>query len=61
MSTHKLHFGAKIRKIDYPCIPQFYYIKVGYKVVYITRTCYPDVKKMLRISIHLHSEINPNS
>ena len=27
----------------YPCKPQFYYIKVGCKGVYITMTCYPDV------------------
>ena len=27
----------------YPCKPQFYYIKVGCKGVYITRTCYQDV------------------
>ena len=41
-STHNLCFGAKIRKIGIPCIPQFYYIKVGFKGVYITRTCFPD-------------------
>ena len=36
-STHKLCFGAKTRKIVYPCKPQFYYmyIKVEYKWVYI--------------------------
>ena len=28
----------------YPCKPQFYYIKVGCKGVYITRTCLHDVK-----------------
>ena len=38
-STHNLCFRAKIRKT---CKPQFYYIKVGCKWVYITRTCYPD-------------------
>ena len=44
MSTHNLCFRAKIRKIGtvYPCVPQFCYIKVGYKGVYITRTCFPD-------------------
>ena len=43
-STHNLCFGAKIRKKNvYPCKPQFYYIKVGCKGVYILRTCYPDV------------------
>ena len=41
-STHNLCFRAKIRKIDIPLIPQFCYIKVGFKGVYITRTCYPD-------------------
>ena len=41
MSTHNLCFRAKIRK-KYPCTPQFHYIKVGCKGVYITRTCYPD-------------------
>ena len=41
-STHNLCFRAKIRKNVYPCKPQFYFIKVGCKGVYITRTCYPD-------------------
>ena len=31
MSTHNLCFRAKIRKNEYPCKPQFYYIKVGWK------------------------------
>ena len=44
-STHNLYFGAKIRKKVYPCIPQFYYIKVGFKGVYISRTCFPDESK----------------
>ena len=39
MSTHNLCFEAKIRKIG---IPQFCYIKVGFKGVYISRTCFPD-------------------
>ena len=43
MSTHDLCFRAKIRKNEYPCKPQFYYIKVGCKGVFITQTCYPDV------------------
>ena len=38
-STHNLCFGAKIRKIG---IPQFCYIKVGFKGVYLLRTCFPD-------------------
>ena len=29
MSTHNLCFGVKIRKLVYPCISQFYYMK-GY-------------------------------
>ena len=41
-STHNQCFRAKIRKNVYPCKPQFYYIKVGCKGVYITRTCYHD-------------------
>ena len=41
-STHKLCFGAKIRKIGMPCKPQFLYIKVGFKGIYFSWTCYPD-------------------
>ena len=41
-STHDLCFGAKIRKNVYPCKPQFYYIKVGCKGVFVTRTCFRD-------------------
>ena len=43
MSTHNLCFEAKIRKIVYPCKPQFYYIKVGCKGVFVTQTCFHDV------------------
>ena len=39
MSTHNLCFGSKIRKI-----PQFYYIKVGFKGVNILRTYFPGEK-----------------
>ena len=42
MSTHNLCFRAKIRKNVYPCTPQFPYIKVGCKGVFITRTCLHD-------------------
>ena len=42
MSTHNLCFRAKIRKNVYPCKPQLYYMKVGCKGVYITRTCFHD-------------------
>ena len=41
-STHNLCFGAKIRKNVYPCKPHFYYIKVGCKGVFITRTCFHE-------------------
>ena len=41
-STHNLCFGAKIRKNVYPCKPQLYYIKVGCKGVFVTRTCFRD-------------------
>ena len=43
MSTHNLCFGAKIRIIGIPMYTQFCYIKVGFKGVYITRTCFHDV------------------
>ena len=43
MSTHNLCFGSKIRKIIYPFTPQFYYIKVGFKGVYFSWTCFPDI------------------
>ena len=42
MSTHNLCFRAKIRKTVYPCKPQFNYIKVGCKGVFITQICYHD-------------------
>ena len=41
-STHNQCYGVKIRKIVYPCKPQFYYIKVGCKGVFVTRTCFRD-------------------
>ena len=37
-STHDLCFRVLEKKV-YPCKPQFYYIKVGCKGVYITQTC----------------------
>ena len=30
-------------KMAYPCIPQFHYITLGFKGVYITWACYRDV------------------
>ena len=41
-STHNLCFGAKIKKKAIPCKPQFCYIKVGCKGVFVTRTCFRD-------------------
>ena len=41
-SNHNLCFEAKIRKNVYPCKPKFYYIKVGCKGVFVTRTCFRD-------------------
>ena len=37
-------FWSKNKKIGIPRIPQFFYIKVGFKGVYISRTCFPDVE-----------------
>ena len=40
----QLMFWSKNKKNRYyPCIPQFYYIKVGFKWVFIAWTCFPDV------------------
>ena len=48
-STHNLCFGAKIRKNMYTRVnPTFFYIKVGCKGVFITRTCYPDERISLK-------------
>ena len=46
--THDLCFRAKLRKNVYHCKPQFYYIKVGYKGVYITLTCNHNARKTKR-------------
>ena len=35
-------FWSKNKKNVYPCKPQFYYIKVGIKGVFVTRTCFHD-------------------
>ena len=43
MSTHNLCFGSKIRKIVYPCVPHFYNVKVGFKVVTVSPAYFPDV------------------
>ena len=37
-------FWSKNKKKNvYPCKPQFYYIKVGCKGVFVTQTCFHDV------------------
>ena len=46
--THNQCFGAKIRKNVYPCKPQFYYIKVGCKWVFVTGTCLRNVLSIKR-------------
>ena len=42
--THKLCFGAKNQETNRytPAYPSFFYIKVGFKGVYISRTCFSD-------------------
>ena len=52
-STHNLCFRAKVRKNEYPCKPQFYYIKVGCKGVFITRTCFHDGSSFGLIDLQL--------
>ena len=47
MSTHNLCFGAKLRKIGKP-VNQFCYVKIGFRWVYITRTCFRDAYEPLR-------------
>ena len=37
-------FWSENKKKVYPCKPQFYYIKVGCKGVFVTRTCFHDVQ-----------------
>ena len=46
-STHNLCFGAKIRKIGIPLQTPVFLYKSGFKGVFDTRTCFPDVKRRL--------------
>ena len=54
-------------KIVYPCIPQFYYVKLWFKVVYIARTCYLDVTcsfpgaslKIIQLLQHFEHLVSP--
>ena len=44
LEVSAMYVWIKIRKLGtsiYPCKPQFFYIKVGFMGVYITRTCFP--------------------
>ena len=54
-SNHNLCFRVKIRKDVYPCTPQFYYIEVWCKWVYITRVCLLCVQKDRTSSVYLAS------
>ena len=48
MSAHNLFFFSRNKKNNvYPCKPQFYYIKVGFKGVKILLACFRDVKIVL--------------
>ena len=41
--THNLCLSRNSKNNVYPCKPQFYYIKVGFKVVKIIQACFHDV------------------
>ena len=50
-------FSSKNKKYNvYPCKPQFYYIKVGFKGVKIIWACFSDVQIILcmQILVHVH-------
>ena len=38
--VQSMFWSKNKKKLVYPCIPQFYYIKEGYEGVYISRTCF---------------------
>ena len=42
------------KKYVYPCKPKIFYIKVGFKGVYITRACFPDDLRKWPLSIKLY-------
>ena len=44
-------FKSKNKKNEYPCKPQFYYIKVGCKGAFISRTCL-DINANVKIQIY---------
>ena len=43
MSTHNYVSSRNKKNNVYPCKPQFYYIKVGFKGVKIIKACFRDV------------------
>ena len=43
MSTHNLFWSKNKKNRFTPAFPSFFYIKVGFRGVYITRTCFHDV------------------
>ena len=43
------------KKYVYPCKPQFYYIKVGFKGVFIARTSFPDALPSFKKKNTLHN------
>ena len=49
--------SKKINKNEYPCKPQFYYIKTGCKGVLITQTCYPDVMRKILFVFFLFDSV----
>ena len=52
-------FWSKNKKKQvYPCIPQFCYIKVGFKGVYITRTYCPDDVIYVTLKFLINSSIS---
>ena len=62
--TGNVCFGSKIRKLGIPFAllhTQFFYIKVGFKGVYMSQTCIPDVviaATKERSKLMSHSSIN---
>ena len=42
MYPQSMFWIKNMTKFVYPCRIQFYYIKVGFKGIYISRTCFPD-------------------
>ena len=44
MYPQSMFWNKNKKKYVYPCISQFYYIKVGFMGVFIARSCFPDVK-----------------